>query len=190
MSLSGIAPDPEGCSRHHLILPQGLAPVSDVFPVGDQLHQLEIGLQAIKLFAVSRGSDRLLAPYAWARQTAQWHAIVPFPFRVQVSHWTQGYHLQSLPTAWGICQSASWRRVVLVQLAQEPPAVYVEAGLQLAVGEPCRLFPGEEAYDSVVELVGGRERVRLVVVGRGARLFTSSLRPVSPSFSRRARASR
>jgi hypothetical protein len=80
--------------------------------------------------------------------------------------------------------------VVLVQLAQEPPAVYVEAGLQLAVGEPCRLFPGEEAYDSVVELVGGRERVRLVVVGRGARLFTSSLRPVSPSFSRRARASR
>jgi hypothetical protein len=81
-------------------------------------------------------------------------------------------------------------QVVLVELAQEFPAVYIEAGFQLAVGESCCLFTREEAYDPLVELVGGRERVRFVVVGRGVRLLTSSLRPVSPSFSRRARASR
>jgi len=42
---------------------QGLAPVSDVFPAGGTLRQLEIGLQASQAFAVSRGSLRLTAPY-------------------------------------------------------------------------------------------------------------------------------
>ena len=80
--------------------------------------------------------------------------------------------------------------VVLVKLAEELPAVYIEASLKLGVGEPCCLFPGEEAYDSLVERVGGREGARLVVFGRDAKLPTSSVRPVSPSASRRARASR
>lgn len=80
--------------------------------------------------------------------------------------------------------------VVLVELAEELPAVYIEAALQLGVGEPCRRLAGQEAYDSLVERVGGREGVRPVVLGSSARLFTSSLRPASPCASKRARASR
>src|SRR6201981_3033589 len=33
-------------------------------------------------FAISRGSSRLTAPYAWARPPVFWHAIVPFTFRI------------------------------------------------------------------------------------------------------------
>src|SRR2546430_2264764 len=33
-------------------------------------------------FAISRGSSRRAAPYAWARPPVSWHAIVPFTFRV------------------------------------------------------------------------------------------------------------
>ncbi len=45
------------------------------------------------------------------------------------------YHFQSLPTAWGICQSASWRRVVLLELTDEPTSKRLEPGLELLVGE-------------------------------------------------------
>jgi len=80
--------------------------------------------------------------------------------------------------------------VVLVELAEQSPAVYVEASLQLGVGERRRLVAAEEAYDSPVERVGRREGPRRFAPGRGVRLFTSSSRPVSPSSSSRARASR
>src|SRR5262249_61520367 len=33
-------------------------------------------------FAISRGSSRRAAPYAWARPPVSWHAIVPFTFRI------------------------------------------------------------------------------------------------------------
>src|SRR6185437_4849714 len=33
-------------------------------------------------FAISRGSSRRAAPYAWARPPVSWHAIVPFAFRL------------------------------------------------------------------------------------------------------------
>src|SRR6516162_10066199 len=33
-------------------------------------------------FAISRGSSRHAAPYAWARPPVSWHAIVPFTFRI------------------------------------------------------------------------------------------------------------
>ena len=49
MSSLDIAPTPEDCGRSHGTLPQGLAPVTGVFPAGVYSHHLEIGLQAIKL---------------------------------------------------------------------------------------------------------------------------------------------
>jgi hypothetical protein len=49
------------------------------------------------------------APYAWARPSLSWHAIVPFPFRVQVSHQTQEPPFESLPAEPGIQQGASRR---------------------------------------------------------------------------------
>ena len=81
-------------------------------------------------------------------------------------------------------------QLVLVELAQEFPAVEVQAGLELLVGERGGLVSVEEAYDSLVELVGGRKGAQLVALGRAARAFASSLRPASPSASREARASR
>jgi len=80
--------------------------------------------------------------------------------------------------------------MVLIELAEQSPAVYVEASLELGVGERRRLVAAEEAYDSSVERVGGREGLRRFTPRRGVRLFTSSTRPASPSASRRARASR
>src|SRR5262249_55766634 len=45
----GIAPLPRGCRRRRMILRQGSAPVSGVFPVGMEVYLLEIRLQAIQL---------------------------------------------------------------------------------------------------------------------------------------------
>jgi len=45
----GIAPHPEGCVSPAYMLTQDAAPVSGVFPAGDLLHLLEIGIQAIQL---------------------------------------------------------------------------------------------------------------------------------------------
>jgi len=43
---------------------QHLESVSGVFPMGAGLTPLEIGVQAIQLFTISRGSPRRLVPYA------------------------------------------------------------------------------------------------------------------------------
>jgi hypothetical protein len=45
----GIAPHPEGCTGQLMMPTQDAAPVSGVFPVGVQLHLLEIVVQAIQL---------------------------------------------------------------------------------------------------------------------------------------------
>jgi hypothetical protein len=39
---------PEDCDGQHAIPPQGPAPVTGVFPVGDFLHLLETGLQVMR----------------------------------------------------------------------------------------------------------------------------------------------
>src|SRR6266480_1182409 len=52
----GIAPHPEGCVSPANMLTQDAAPVSGVFPAGASFHLLEIGVQAIQLLAISRGS--------------------------------------------------------------------------------------------------------------------------------------
>ena len=103
----GIAPAPEDCSRYLYTLPQGLAPVTGVFPAGVALRHLEIGLEAVQLSPYRTVVSSPSAPGHERR--FRWHAVVPFLFRGQVSHKAQGYHLQSLPTSSGICQSASWR---------------------------------------------------------------------------------
>ena len=48
-------------------------------------------------------------PYAWARPPVSWHALVPFTFRIQVSHQTQEPPSEFLPAEPGIQQGASWR---------------------------------------------------------------------------------
>ncbi|MDA8286707.1 MAG: hypothetical protein M0Z42_26190 [Actinomycetota bacterium] len=82
--------------------------------------------------------------------------------------------------------------MVLIELAEQSPAVYVEASLQLGVGESRRLVAAEEAYDSLVERVGDREGVRRLVLSslqlRRCLLATSCFIPSSASASSFARA--
>jgi hypothetical protein len=65
-----------------------------------------LGSQA---FAISRGPTVSSPRTPGHEKRFEWHAIFPFAFRFQVGYWAQGYHLQSLPTAWGIYKGASWR---------------------------------------------------------------------------------
>ena len=53
--------------------------------------------------------SRRAAPDTWARPPLFWHALVPFTFRIAVSHQTQGPSSESLPAAPGIQQGASRR---------------------------------------------------------------------------------
>lgn len=82
--------------------------------------------------------------------------------------------------------------VVLVELAEQRPAVYVEASLELGMGESRRLVAAEETYDSLVERVGGREGVRRLVLSslqlRRRLLATSCSIPSSAAASSFARA--
>ena len=72
------------------------------FPAGVELHLLEIRLQAIQLFPYHAGPP--------ARRPIRLGTTADFlacycpriAFRLRVSHQTQGYLLQSLPTLWGI----------------------------------------------------------------------------------------
>jgi hypothetical protein len=60
-------------------------------------------------FTIFRGSRSTPRPYAWARPLLSWHALVPFTFRIQVSHQTQKPPSEFLPAAPGIQQGASRR---------------------------------------------------------------------------------
>jgi hypothetical protein len=60
-------------------------------------------------FTIFRGSRGTPHPYAWARLPLSWHALVPFTFRIQVSHQTQEPPSEFLPAAPGIQQGASRR---------------------------------------------------------------------------------
>ena len=73
----GIAPAPEDCSRYLYTPPQGLAPVSGVFPVGRHVAPSGDWTSGNSAFAISRGSRRLLAPYAWAREPVSMACCCP-----------------------------------------------------------------------------------------------------------------
>jgi hypothetical protein len=88
---------------------QSTAPVSAVLPVDGNLHQLEIGLQAIQLSPYHAGPPRCVAPTTGPDHRVSWHALVPFTFRIQVSHPTQEPPSKSFPAEPGIRQSASRR---------------------------------------------------------------------------------
>jgi len=61
-----------------------------------------------RIVAIS-ASPVATTPYAWAQPVVSWHALVPFPFRVQVSHRTQEPPSEFLPAMPGMQQGASWR---------------------------------------------------------------------------------
>jgi hypothetical protein len=73
---------PGGLRHAAAIPPQGPAPVTGVFPAGDFSTPSGDWDSGNPAFAISRGSSRRAAPYAWARPPVSWHAIVPFTFRI------------------------------------------------------------------------------------------------------------
>ena len=77
--------------------------------------------------------------------------------------------------------------MVLEELAQQRPAIDVEAALELLVGEACGLLVSQEADEALVAGVGDREG--LARLGRRRRPTRASS-PALPSASSRWRASR
>src|SRR3954447_2469083 len=104
----GIVPRSGGCIGKRVIPTQDAAPVRASFRwmaaciTGDWAS----GNSAFTIF---RGSRSTSHPYAWARPLLSWHALVPFTFRIQVSHRTQEPPSEFFPAAPGIQQGASWR---------------------------------------------------------------------------------
>ena len=88
---------------------QSTAPVSADFPADGNLHRLEIRLQAIQLSPYHAGPPGAPPPTTGPGHRVSWHALVPFTFRIQVSHPTQEPPSKFLPAKPEIQQSASRR---------------------------------------------------------------------------------
>jgi hypothetical protein len=70
-------------------MPQGLAPVSGVFPMGGSFAPSGDWGSGNPAFAISRGSPGT-PPHTPGRELPVcWHAVVPFTFQIQVSHQIQ-----------------------------------------------------------------------------------------------------
>jgi hypothetical protein len=100
-------------------------------------------------------------PNAWARPLLSWHALVPFTFRIQVSHQTQEPPSGFLPAALGIQQGAS-RRAGSGRDPRVFRAVVVYSGAQLpgcsGGTQPIGYFGIHGISDSVLNISLGRSR--------------------------------
>jgi hypothetical protein len=76
------------------------------WPHSPRFRPLASGNPALAILRESRSTPH---PYAWAQPPLSWHALVPFTFRIQVSHQTQEPPSEFLPAALGIHQGASRR---------------------------------------------------------------------------------
>src|SRR5450755_2507531 len=110
---------PEDCSRHSAILPQGPAPVSCVFPAGDQLHLLEIKVSCNQAIAISRGSPGA-SPLRMGMTTGFLACYFSLHFSVPGQPSDPEIYLQSLLAVRGIQICASWRSTVLIPFATRP----------------------------------------------------------------------
>ena len=126
MPRQDIAPCPGGLRQAPEIRPpQGLAPVTDVFPAGVRLHLLETGIQVIRLSPCHAD-----LPVHHPRHLGTATGFLPcyFPlmsFRTPVRHQIQRYLLSSLPAVRAIQQCASWRTLGSNRPPTRAPAHYV-----------------------------------------------------------------
>ena len=79
----GIAPAPEDCSRYLYTLPQGLAPVTGVFPAGVALRHLEIGLEAVQLSRYRAGPSSPRPVRLGTRDGFDGMLLSPFSFEAR-----------------------------------------------------------------------------------------------------------
>src|SRR5258706_16165584 len=94
---------------------------------------LASGNPALAIFRGSRSSPH---PYAWARPLLSWHALVPFTFRIQVSHQTQEPPSEFLPAALGIQQGASRRIASAAERARRAPTSTLTAAWRELMTSP------------------------------------------------------
>lgn len=133
MPCLGIAPAPEACCRRVVSLRQGRRRFRASFRRVSNCAFWRLGFRH-PAFAISRGSANA-SPQTPGRD--RWLAGMPFSlvlFRGPVSHRTQRHHLQSLPAARGIQQSASWPSYAFdMWMARSFPAVRLERYVDDAV---------------------------------------------------------
>src|SRR3984957_14068443 len=110
MPWPGIAPAPRRITaRSSLIAPQGPAPVSSAFPVGEHFRLLETRIQVIRL-SPYHADLPARRPCTWARPPVFCHAVFPYcPFELRLGIRSRDKLLPSLPAARAIQQRASWR---------------------------------------------------------------------------------
>ena len=144
----GIAPRPGGCPGHGTKPGQGTAPAPGVISGGCDLPSPGDWDSGNQAFALSRGSPKAPSPTPGTRPLVSWHALVPFTFRIQVSHQTQEPPSEFLPAAPGIQQGASRRSA----FAADRPLRNVTNSVRLAA----RLCRDEDAnpFTCVAETSG------------------------------------
>src|SRR6266446_5477179 len=110
MSSLDIAPLPEDAAGPRSAGHREAAPVSDVFPTGEESHLLEIGIQAIQLSPCHAGPP---APRSIRLDTTAGFLACSCPLYLSApgKPVDPEIFLQSLPAEQGICQGASWRRL-------------------------------------------------------------------------------
>src|SRR3954454_11978122 len=109
-------------------------PASVVFPADGNLHRLEIRLQAIQLSPYHAGPPDTPSQTTGPGRWVGCHALVPFAFRIQVSHSTQEPPSKSLPAEPGIQQAPRGAHGPL-----DDPADPAELGLVLDPA-PCDAY--------------------------------------------------
>src|ERR1700674_4152758 len=105
----GIAPHPEGCTGSGTMPAPSVTSASGAMPTDVTFRRLEIGVQAVQLSPYHTGPADASVQHLDLTVAFFWQAIVPFTFRIRVSHWTQEPPFEFLPAAPGIRQGASRR---------------------------------------------------------------------------------
>src|ERR1700730_16278392 len=88
MSSLDIAPSPEVATEKYSLHHRGRRRFQASFRRVRLFTFWRLGFRQFRFRHITRASQHLV-PYAWARPLVSWHAIVPFTFRIQVSHQAQ-----------------------------------------------------------------------------------------------------
>src|SRR5664279_6607232 len=114
----------------------------------------ELGFRQSSFRHITR-APQCAAPGTWARPLVQWHSVVPFLFRGQVSHRTQRSFSSNLsPLGGGYNRALSWRREVFQDVDEVDDDGQVDAASRGL---------GFDAVDLVVVAVDERDPGTLVV---------------------------
>jgi hypothetical protein len=115
-----------------------MAPVSDAFRRMGPCIVWRLGFRQSSFRHIARAPRRTV-PRVWTRPPVFWHAVVPFTFRIQVSHSAQEPPFEFLPAMPGTQQGASRRTYIDHRSVDATPVVarFSRIGVSLRVGGGC-----------------------------------------------------